>query len=458
MEQSMSTKMDGIYQRSLFSTLTTITVFVPEGNRYRVLSDTLPWIQLAEVANKHRAKLVNINNGRPLNLRLHLGAYIAQSMNGWTDRETEEMVCYHAGVRLLCGLEGSEERIDHTSIVTFRVALGDQGAEELNQIIVLHATEQGFTGNRLCASDTTVQEAPIAYPTEVGHLKNIVEKLTGIGKKINQGLSRKVEKMKDEAIKIFTEIRLFAKGKKEKIIEKKKKLGNKLRQKTKKILMLIEDTLSTMSKECQEKYQDQIQLYKTMLVQIKHWMKTGFHPNDKILSLWNLTARAINRGKAAKAIEFGRRWIITRLERGYVIGRVCQKLGSDTDANIAEEVLTQFLEVFGEVPELFIYDRGGDGKKNHQLLADLAIKENCIFRRGKEKMKVSEKVYQEAKCERALTEASIAVVKGKYGFNKPRAKSEETCTLKGQFAILGANLNRLYQDIVNINGMKMEIA
>jgi len=38
----------------------------------------------------------------------------------------------------------------------------------------------GFTGSELCASDTTVQESPIAYPTEVGHMKNIAEKLLGI--------------------------------------------------------------------------------------------------------------------------------------------------------------------------------------------------------------------------------------------------------------------------------------
>jgi len=87
----MSTRMEGITQQSLFAGKTqTMEVLVTENNRYRVLAKNLPWRELGEVANAWRAKRVNIDNGRPLNLRLHLGALIAQGMNRWTDRETEE--------------------------------------------------------------------------------------------------------------------------------------------------------------------------------------------------------------------------------------------------------------------------------------------------------------------------------------------------------------------------------
>jgi len=454
----MSTDMTGIYQQNLFSTIAMITIFVPSENRYRVLSECLPWPELAEIANKFRSQHVNINYGRSLDLRLHLGAYIAQAMNGWTDREAEEMVKYHAGVRVLCSVDGSDKSIDHTSIADFRNAVGPDGAEEINKVIVLHASQQGFTGSRICSSDTTVQEAPIAYPTEVGHLKNIMEKLVGIGAKLKKGVSKGLEQIKKNGMDIFTEIRLFTKGKKEKTLEKKKELGKKLHDNVKKMFRIVKKTLKTTGVKTQERYSQGMDLYGTMIDQIKQWMETGFHPAEKIISLWNTTARAINRGKAARAIEFGHRWIITRLERGYVIGRPCQKLGADSDAKISEEVITQFLEVFGEVPESFIYDRGGDGEKNHQFLKDIGVKNNCIFLKGKEKMDVSKKVYQEVKRERALSEASIAVLKGRrYGFNKPLAKSGDSCVTKGQMAMVGANLNKMFQDIAVISGMRMEI-
>jgi hypothetical protein len=125
---------------------------------------------------------VDIDNGRILDLRAHIGALIAQTMNGWTDRQTEEMVRYHAGVRLLCGLERTTTTMDRTRIEAFRNCVGKSCAEELNQLVLRSAMGAGFTGIEICAADTTVQESPIAYPTEVGHLKNITEKILKFGK------------------------------------------------------------------------------------------------------------------------------------------------------------------------------------------------------------------------------------------------------------------------------------
>ena len=126
--------MRGIIQPSLFLRSPVISVVVPETNRYRILADNLPWLSMAEIANRQRAKSVDIHNGRPLNVRLHLGAYVAQSMNNWTDRETEDMVRCHGGVRILCGVEASDTDLDHTSIEDFRNVLGKEGAQQLNQL------------------------------------------------------------------------------------------------------------------------------------------------------------------------------------------------------------------------------------------------------------------------------------------------------------------------------------
>ena len=79
----MTTRMEGIEEYSLFSNkVLTMDVMVDQNSRYRVLAERLPWRALGEEANRWRAKKVDINNGRPLDLRLHLGALIAQGMNG----------------------------------------------------------------------------------------------------------------------------------------------------------------------------------------------------------------------------------------------------------------------------------------------------------------------------------------------------------------------------------------
>jgi hypothetical protein len=326
--------------------------------------------------------------------------------------------------------------------------IGPDGAEELNGVIVQYAVKEGFTGNKFCSSDTTVQEAPISHPTEVSHLRKISEKLTGIGKRIRKGVASKVENLKGKVEDIVTEIRLFTRGKGKEVVERKKKLGKKLQQTVLRMHRIVKGTIADMGKAAREQYEEEMKLYRKMLDQIKRWMETGFHPSGKVISLWYGEARAISRGKVSRAVEFGRRWLVTRLEEGYIIGRPCKKLGSDTDGKIAREVLLQFERILGKMPERFIYDRGGDEATNHSILKKAKVKHNCIFRKGKGKMEVGRNIYAAAKRERALSEASIAVIKGgKYGFNKPRAKSGEGCITKGQMAMIGANINRLIRDL-----------
>lgn len=445
----MTTKMDGIVQRGLFSKAKSVGVFVPEESKYRVLSERLPWKDLAEKANEYRSKHVNIDRGALLNLRLHLGAYIAQTMHGLTDRMTEEQVRYHAGVRLMCGLEGSTETIDHTSIETFRNTIGPEGAEALNQIIVKSAVLEGFTGSGLCSSDTTVQESPIAHPTEVGHLKNIAEKLTGIGLSIRKKLSRKLGKLSAEVQKTFTKIRLFTRGKGKGVAEQKKKLSQGLRKTVARMERLVRGEVEKLGNAAKGQYEQALAQYRLMLKQILHWMRTGYHLPGKLVSLWEGNARAIVRNKASRSVEFGRRWIITRLLNGYIIGKACAKLGGGSDARIMEEVLAHFEQIMGCNPKMVVYDRGGDGPKNHATLAERHIRHNGIFRKGKVSQPgLGRNTKLKARRERALSEAAIATIKSsRYGFNRPRARSTAGCVLKGHAAILGANLVRLVRDM-----------
>ncbi len=450
----MSTDMKGIQQNSLFSLSREISVSVNQDSHYRILAQVFPWPEAAEIVNRYRSEKVDINNGRVLNLRAHIGAHIAQSMNGWTDRQTEEMVRYHAGVRLLCGLEISDVTMDRTRIEAFRNCIGKDCAKELNQLILNSAVGTGFTGTEICASDTTVQESPIAYPTEVGHMKNIAEKILGFAKKLGSKATKDFSKLKDKAQGIFTSIRLFTRGKSEKALEKKKQLSRKMLSQLQKMVRLAQDEFSKSTVGMKDKILEEVNFYKHMLTQIKVWLNSGFHPKDKVLSLWDKTARAISKGKAGKSVEFGRRWIITRLVGGYVSGTTCQKIGADADTKIADEVIIDFLETFGQIPESFIYDRGADSKKNHQLLEGIGISNNCIFPKGRRKMNVTQEVLAMAKQERSLNESTIANLKShKYNFTKPRARSTDSIVNKGYCAMLGFNLNLFLRDL----GVMMEI-
>lgn len=454
----MSTDMSGIIQPSLFSITSGVSITVGSDSHYRVLSQIFPWVEAAEIVNRYRSQKIDINNGRTMDLRAHIGALIAQTMNGWTDRQTEEMVRYHAGVRLLCGLEGTTMTMDRTRIEAFRNCIGKDCAQELNQMVLRSAAGAGFTGTEICASDTTVQESPIAYPTEVGHMKNIAEKILKFGKNLKIKSLESLGKLKDKTQGLFTSIRLFTRGKTEEVLEKKKKLSKKMLSKVQKMVRAVKADLLSKKGKLAEQARKQVDLYQHMLGQIKIWMQTGFHPKDKIISLWETTARAISKGKAGKSVEFGRRWIVTRLMGGYVTGAPCQRIGADADTQISDEVIMDFMNTFGEIPESFIYDRGADSKKNSDFLEAIGVQNNCIFPKGRRKMNVSPEILEMARRERSLSEATIANLKSKkYNFTKPRARSQDSCVHKGFSAMLGFNLNLLLRDLGSVMNIKAEI-
>jgi len=446
--------MEGLDQFSIFSqgNQVRMDLLVTNGSRYWVLAKNLEWKELGEVANKYRAQKVNIHNGRPLNLRMHLGAMIAQSLGGWTDRETEEMMKYHAGVRLLCGLEQSQESLDHTSIESFRNQVGSAGFEEINKLVIKVALEKNFTDVELCSSDTTVQESPIEYPTEVGHMKKMAAKLVATARDLGKATAEKMTKLGEASQKIFTTIRLFARGKSQKAVEKKKKLSIKMHSKLRKMAHLMGSAIRDIKGKAKERYQEELKLYEDILGQIRKWLKTGFHPKDKILSLWEKTARAISKGKLSKPTEFGRRWVITNLKNGYTLGKPLD-LGADNDLKIAPEALQNFYEMTEELPKVFIYDRGADSPLNHEFLKEAGIEVDAIFCKGQKSLKhMSDPSYEStARQLRASTEASIATLKHpRYKFNKPNAKTSKGCVLKGFSAMLGANLNRLHKDLTGL--------
>lgn len=348
--------------------------------------------------------------------------------------------------------------MDRTRIEAFRNCVGKTCAEELNQMVLRSAMGAGFTGIEICAADTTVQESPIAYPTEVGHMKNIAEKILGFGKRLELKSVAGLGKLRDKAQGLFTAIRLFTRGKTEQALEKKKKLSKKMNSRVQRMVRMAKADLEFKRGKLAAQAREQLELYEHMLEQIKIWMKTGFHPKDKIISLWDTTARAISKGKSGKSVEFGRRWIITRLMGGYVTGAPCQKIGADADTQIADEVIINFMDTLGEVPESFIYDRGADSKKNSVFLDEVGVENICIFPKGRRKMDVPPAVLEMARRERSLNEASIANLKSnKYNFTKPRARSPDTCDHKGFSAMLGFNLNLLLRDLGSAMEIRAEI-
>jgi len=307
--------MEALGQRSLFENSSwRTTVRIDPDHRLAVLCRAIAWEELMEKAVPilYQDQGIREDIGRVLNLRAHLGAYILQTVHGWTDRWCEEMLKFYIPARLFCGFLESEGSLDHTSIEEFRNRFGTRGAELITQDMVKIAKEFGFTKGDDMDMDTTVQEAGITYPTEMKLMSRLMKKAKMIHGKLRKLGKKGLTAMKAVAkqfSKIEANYRFYAKTKeqKDKIIQE--------------AVTLSERVLGELSKltpgtggfdELSHRYQQDIlkllDLGPRLLEQILYWLDTGKVAKDKIVSLCKVMPTAIKKGKIGKSSLAGSGW------------------------------------------------------------------------------------------------------------------------------------------------------
>jgi len=191
---------------------------------------------------------------------------------------------------------------------------------------------------------------------------------------------------------------------------------------------------------------------KTLLPQIRYWLRTGWVAKDKIINLHIPELYAIVRGKVGKAVEFGLQWGIARLRGGYLLATMAADRRQLVDARFVVRAVHDHIALFGQAPRAFAYDRAGHSAQNIATLQDLGVKQVGLAPRGQTQWSVSGKVKEQLVKERAQVEGGIGTLKcTKYGFNRPAARSTAMMGACGQRAVLGFNLNKLIRELAARN-------
>ena len=158
------------------------------------LTAALDWEELVAEVEKIRATKVSSPGGRRPHLRALVGAVVLMSVRQMPYRELEDQIRHYGPARYLCGLSDSLWTPDFTTIHDFSQLLGAEGLRRLNEFVVRMAHAEGFVDPSLCVADTTAQEAPMSYPTEVGLIGTFFKRVTCLGKKSGRSVSPRLEK------------------------------------------------------------------------------------------------------------------------------------------------------------------------------------------------------------------------------------------------------------------------
>ena len=427
---------------------------IAENHRLVVMTNEIDWTELLELVELYRQSILKNAAGRPPQLRALVGAMILKATRDATWRELEDLICYYAPARYVCGLTETEWSPDFTTLNDFAVLMGEEGIKLINQYAVKWAIEEKLADPSVAVADTTAQEAAIPYPNEMGLMAGFLTSVIAASKHAGEMFKRFASKVKEKvqaAREKVREYRLFAKGKskvaKNKMVAQMATIIQAINEQLGQAVQAANTTARRVKKHGIVAGEKLVRLQQTMdrlLPQIRYWLRTGFVAADKIISLQIPELYSIVRGKVGKTVEFGLSWGITRLRGGFLLARLATNRRELQDTKFAVKGVEDHIALFGKAPRAWAYDRGGWSNANVVKLKKLGVKEVGLAPQGRAGWAVSESTKKKLVNERAKVEAGIGAVKSsRYNFHRPRARSVRMMGAYGQMAVLGFNLNKL---------------
>jgi hypothetical protein len=437
----------------------TVSIYVPLNHPLLQLKRALPWDALSEVMERQWRRAGKNTDGRPglpWDVALYVPLMVLMLVKHLNAREMEAYVSENVVARMFIGRQDdpSPQIRDHSNIARAYTALGKDGVEEVNALILHVAQDRGFADASILSSDTTAQELPIGYPNEPGILRGWAQRcgraLAKLTTRVGLGVDTALAQVQT-ILRTVKEHHLFAKGKQAKrqvltrlltevgqLIVYTRPIVRRLGQSRDRVTQRAVATLVTMH-----------EVAKRLIPQIVQWITTGVVAKGKIVHVGVTQARALVRHKAGKEVEFGLPYLLSRLGGGYIFGTMIR--GVVDESKMPVQALAGYRALFGvhATPALVVYDRGGYATTTLRALTNEGVKQIGIQPKGQGAWHVAEAVRETVRSERGKTEGIIGTLKtDKYGFNKPKERLWQTLEMAGPRSILSFNLNKLMRDLV----------
>ena len=436
-----------------------VSLYVSHNHPLLQLKRALPWDALSEVMGRHWRRAGKNTDGRPglpWDVALYVPLVVLMLVKNLNAREMEAYAAENVVARVFMGRQDapSPQIRDHSNIARAYAALGKDGVDEVNGLMLHVAQDCGFADASILSADTTAQELPLGYPNEPGILRGWAQRcgraLTKLKTRAVLGVDTALAQVQT-ILRTVKEHHLFAKGKQEKrqvltrlltevgqLVVQTRRLVQGLGERRDRVTHHAITTLTTMH-----------EVAKRLIPQIVQWITTGVVAKGKIIHAGVTQARAIVRNKAGKKVEFGLPYLLSRLGGGYVFGTMIR--GGVDESKMPLQALAGYRAIFGAqaTPTLVVYDRGGYATTTLRALTNEGVKQIGIQPKGHGAWHVAEAVRETVRSERGKTEGIIGTLKtDKYGFNKPKERLWQTLEMAGPQSILSYNLNKFMRDLI----------
>lgn len=308
------------------------------------------------------------------------------------------------------------------------VCINEATIKKINDLVMNEARKRKLTKGRKMRIDSTITEANIHYPTDFSLIKDSVRVITHTLKKLN--IIPKGYRSFKRIIKHQSNIMRTLGRKNEEI---RKKAINKMIEVGKAVSNQIRDTKNKLIKQQRE--------ILTKIVEQAETVLSGINPHDRIVSIFETTARALKKGKAGKICEFGQEVQIQEDEKFITNWEINNK---SSDVKFFRKAIDKHKQLYGNPPNDAATDRGYWSCENKDYALQEGVKNVYLPKKGKlneaETEFQSSAKFKKGQCFRAGGEAKISLLKRKYKLNKCKYKGDRGMSLWVGSGILTCNL------------------
>lgn len=354
--------------------------------------------------------------------------------------------------RRFCRLSLNAEVPHSTTLLKLTRRFGPEVVDQLNEAVLKTAVQRKLLRSRRLRVDCTVTEADVQYPTDAGlcahavrRLGRAVSQVKAVGLAVGTGFRNRMRTV--NRLMHWLSLGLRRPGSLAHTLKRTGELRTLVAtagRQARRVLRNAKKRARRAGKRGQLAIAGlgrEIELADRVGDQTRRRLAGETNIANRLVSLCDLEARPIRRGRLRKPTEFGYKLALGDTREGFVIAHDVQ-LGAPTDTETLAPVLRK-AKTIGMRVRTVLADRGFGNESADEVLAEANIRDKVIPRVGRADPIEATRSWRRRYRFRAGVEGRISALKRRYGIRRSRLKGHHGVRIWVGFGILANNLDRM---------------
>ncbi len=340
---------------------------------------------------------------------------------------------------------------------------GPDIGHELNRLLVQRASEHKLLRRRKLRVDTTVVQAPIEYPTDIGLLADsarvvtrTVRRLQAAGAAVRTAFRSRARSIQRSLAAVGRSLRMRTEEAKTAVLTQTARVLRLTRQISRQAQRVlrnsrhfgrqVEGRTVALVQRTRRRLRCQLELTTRVMAQARTRIRGTTTIPDRVVSVFDPEARPIRRGKLSMKTEFGYKALLTETE-DRMITHYEVHAGNPEDGGLLGSAVAGHTQTVPRTPDVVATDRGFGTKDNEELLRKAGVKRISLPYKGRpgaaRAAHERQRWFRRHQRWRSGQEATISLGSRKYEWRHSRLRGRAGADTWIGFGILTYNLDRM---------------